>query len=135
MSRVYKVRGLPTQAADMAALVLFYSPAAAGAGTRYVPKSTPSLLPRVTIPTFPTSVFQPCQAVFHEGELQRSKKLADISTRRSSFLPLRRLCFDGLVTGHSNSSMGSSASPPSAPAPSPLTSSTSTSATWTGTLP
>ncbi|KAJ7366205.1 hypothetical protein DFH08DRAFT_833704 [Mycena albidolilacea] len=93
MSRVYKVRGLPTQAADTAALVLFYSPAAAGAGTRYVPKSTPSLLPRVPIPAFLTSVFQPCQAVFHEGEPQRSKKLADISTQAQLVPPASTAVF------------------------------------------
>jgi hypothetical protein len=36
MSRVYQVSGSPTQARDMAALVLFYAYAAMGAGTRYV---------------------------------------------------------------------------------------------------
>ncbi|KAJ7799801.1 hypothetical protein B0H14DRAFT_2902129, partial [Mycena olivaceomarginata] len=59
MSRVYKIRGSPMQAADKAALVVFYSHAAIGAGTSYVPKSIPRL-PRVTIPAFPTSVFRPC---------------------------------------------------------------------------
>ncbi|KAJ7816092.1 hypothetical protein B0H14DRAFT_3148738 [Mycena olivaceomarginata] len=36
MSRVYQVSGSPTQARDIAALVLFYGHAAVGAGTRYV---------------------------------------------------------------------------------------------------
>ncbi|KAJ7868823.1 hypothetical protein B0H14DRAFT_2729040, partial [Mycena olivaceomarginata] len=105
MSRVYKIRGSPMQAADMAALVVFYSHAVMSTGTSYVPKSIPRL-PRVIIPAFPTSVFRPCQAVFREGWLQRSTKLApaslDISTRCSSFLPLRWLRSDGLVKGRRN---------------------------------
>ncbi|KAK7013592.1 hypothetical protein R3P38DRAFT_3207003 [Favolaschia claudopus] len=58
ISPVYAIRGSNTQAADAALLVLFYAHAALGAGTKYPRRSEVTAM-HVTLPVFPTSVFQP----------------------------------------------------------------------------
>ncbi|KAJ7649274.1 hypothetical protein B0H17DRAFT_1102321, partial [Mycena rosella] len=74
---------------DAAMLVLFYAHAALGAGKRYADATATGIIAmRVTLPTFPTSVFQP-----HEGLISKS---------RASFFPLPWVQFDGDVQSSSN---------------------------------
>ncbi|KAF7334848.1 Cysteine protease [Mycena sanguinolenta] len=75
ISRVYQIRNSTTQARDMAELVLFYTHSALGLGTKYPQSSRLAtglhMLTsiRVTIPVFPSALFQPYEGVFRKSGL------------------------------------------------------------------
>ncbi|KAJ6608171.1 hypothetical protein B0H10DRAFT_2068840 [Mycena sp. CBHHK59/15] len=77
ISPVYATRESPNQASDMANVVLFYTLAALGAGTRYaVGPATGITAMRVTLPAFPTSIFQPQEGLFRGGILGRTELIS-----------------------------------------------------------
>ncbi|KAJ7710845.1 hypothetical protein B0H17DRAFT_1027764, partial [Mycena rosella] len=89
-----------TQATDAAILVLFYTHAALGAGKRYADAPARGITAmRVTLPAFPTWVFQPHEGVFRGGIIGRTKL---ISKSRASFFTLPWVRFDGDVQSSSN---------------------------------
>ncbi|KAJ7190501.1 hypothetical protein GGX14DRAFT_483096 [Mycena pura] len=98
VSPVYRVRGSRalTQAADMAALSLFYTFAAIRRGFVYPPSNT-SVVWSVRIPEFPPAIFQPYQGVFLDKGLTERTKLGAISKFKGSILPLRWLGLYGNV--------------------------------------
>ncbi|KAJ6552442.1 hypothetical protein DFH09DRAFT_1085926 [Mycena vulgaris] len=100
ISPVYATRGSIAQATDAAMLVLFYTHAVLGAGKRYVDAPARGITAmRVTLPAFPTWVFQPHEGVFRGGIIGRTKL---ISKSRASFFPLPWVRFDGDVQSSSN---------------------------------
>ncbi|KAJ6552413.1 hypothetical protein DFH09DRAFT_1085898 [Mycena vulgaris] len=100
ISPVYATRGSIAQATDAAMLVLFYTHAVLGAGKRYADAPARGITAmRVTLPAFPTWVFQPHEGVFRGGIIGRTKL---ISKSRASFFPLPWVRFDGDVQSSSN---------------------------------
>jgi hypothetical protein len=100
ISPVYAIRGSATQVEDMALLVLFYTHAALGAGKTYAAAPATGITAlRVTLPTFPTSVFQPYEGEFRGGVMGRTKL---VSKSSGSFFPLPWARFDGDVQSSSN---------------------------------
>ncbi|KAJ7759728.1 hypothetical protein DFH07DRAFT_940064 [Mycena maculata] len=101
ISRVYQTRNSTTQSRDMAELVLFYAHSALGLGTKY--PQGPGLATglnmltslRVTIPMFPTALFQPYEGIFRKSGLNHRTKLVALTKSRSSFFPLPWGRFDG----------------------------------------
>lgn len=98
ISPVYVVRESVTQAMDMTLLVLFYTHAALRVGMTYAPATGIAAM-RVTLPAFPTSVFQPYEGEFRGGIIGRTKL---ISKSRASFFALPWVRFDGDVQSSSN---------------------------------
>jgi hypothetical protein len=77
MSQVHNIRESPTQAEDMARLVLFYAHAMLSEPLTW--RSTSSVFAgRVEVPSFPTSVFKPCKGKIRLGHGVRSVKLAPV---------------------------------------------------------
>ncbi|KAF7292958.1 Kinase-like protein [Mycena indigotica] len=97
ISPVYALRDSPTQADDMALLVLFYAHAALRAGKTYQDAVTTAM--RITLPLFPTSVFQPYEGVFRGGVIGRTKLVPKFA---GSWFPLSLAWFDGTVRFDSN---------------------------------
>jgi hypothetical protein len=106
ISRVYQTRNSTTQARDMAELVLFHTHSALGLGTKY--PQGPGLATglnlltslRVTIPVFPTALFQPYEGVFRKSGLNHRTKLVALTKSRGSFFPLSWGRFDGDIQSH-----------------------------------
>ncbi|KAJ7826124.1 hypothetical protein B0H14DRAFT_2596036 [Mycena olivaceomarginata] len=68
------------------------------AGKTYAPATGITAM-RVTLPAFPTSVFQPYEGVFRGGAIGRTKL---VSKSSGSFFPLPWAWFDGNVRSNSN---------------------------------
>ncbi|KAJ7928182.1 hypothetical protein B0H13DRAFT_2653108 [Mycena leptocephala] len=98
ISPVYAVRDSVSQAMDTTLLVLFYTHATLRAGKTYAPAKRITAM-RVTLPAFPTSVFQPYEGVFR-GEVIGRTKL--VSKSSGSLFPLPWAWFDGNVRSNSN---------------------------------
>ncbi|KAF8189254.1 hypothetical protein K438DRAFT_958726 [Mycena galopus ATCC 62051] len=100
ISPVYAVRDSTTQVDDATPLVLFYTHAALRAGHTYAAAPATGITAmRVTLPAFPTSVFQPYEGVFRGGVIGRTKL---VSKSSGSFFPLPWAWFDGNVQSSSN---------------------------------
>ncbi|KAJ7867646.1 hypothetical protein B0H13DRAFT_2281170 [Mycena leptocephala] len=95
MSQVYNIRESPTQAEDMARLVLFY--AHAMLSEPLTMRSTNSVFAgRVEVPSFPPSIFQPYKGKIRLGNGVRSVKLAPAQqSPRWWFLPSIPLKVEG----------------------------------------
>ena len=93
MSRVYTIRNMKTQAADMAELVLFYAHATLSTQTLPPPPGSVTSAYRVMVPFFPSSIFKPHEGIVRIGKVVRLLNLSTL--RRPSgqsfpqFLPLR----------------------------------------------
>ena len=93
MSRVYTIRNMKTQAADMAELVLFYAHATLSTQTLPPPPGSVTSAYRVMVPFFPSSIFKPHEGIVRIGKVVRFLNLSTL--RRPSgqsfpqFLPLR----------------------------------------------
>ncbi|KAJ7215254.1 hypothetical protein C8J57DRAFT_1538243 [Mycena rebaudengoi] len=100
ISPVYSIRESTAQVRDAEILVLFYTHAALGVGKRYsVSRASGITAMRITLPAFPTSLFQSSEGIFRGGIIGRTKL---ISKSRASFSPLPWVRFDGDVQSTSN---------------------------------
>jgi hypothetical protein len=92
MSSVYQIRQSPTQAADMARLVLFYAHAMLSEPLT-LPPTKSVLIRRVEVPSFPPSIFKPYKGKIFLGKGIRSVKYSPMQRPSrwwiSPFIPLK----------------------------------------------
>ncbi|KAF8215467.1 hypothetical protein K438DRAFT_1955439 [Mycena galopus ATCC 62051] len=104
ISRVYQTRHSTRQASDMAELVLFYTHSALSAGTKFSQIRTTAIAPvtglRVIVPSFPTHVFQPYEAVFRDHGLAHRTQLIALAKGPRSLFPLPWVHFDADTHSH-----------------------------------